>query len=164
MFVYHLVNFYSKRVWDYSQADQNQVIYFPFIFNWVVFTWCSFKGIAGSIATKTTPVGDKFEDVLEEKNMWIANIEIACHCLGSPSVTVYHLQVFSIYMFYHLQVFTCMLGSETILAAITSLFQSSLFANIPRANSILVKGEIRPRTTNQRTVTKEKDYLLPRTG
>ena len=36
-----------------------------------------------------------------------------------------------------------MFGSETILAAITSLFQSSLFANIPRANSILVKGMVK---------------------
>ena len=36
-----------------------------------------------------------------------------------------------------------MFGSETILAAITSLFQSSLFANIPRANSILVNGMVK---------------------
>ena len=37
----------------------------------------------------------------------------------------------------HLITITWMFGSDTIFAAITSLFQSSLFASIPRANSIL---------------------------
>ena len=154
----------------------------------------SFKWVAGSVASKSAPVGDKFEDVLGigrnvKTNIWwttktnyFLKKEIRLlmeHFQKMKSlfsqrygwILVLHDQPNLISSFYcwilvlydqalpgylgldNIQwIFpllaigllwlslTWIFGSETIFAAITSLFQSSLFASIPRANSILAKS------------------------